>query len=144
MYKRIIPIAVLFSLIISASKAQENKTIDQAVPEHALTHAGEIVGRLRPVILNYGKTKPVLKFGLDITATKETLPEIITNVPVWKTRGKNNYYSVNEPALDVQQLVSILTAALQEQMTKLTALTMEVEQLKNEIDAAQNPTTKLK
>ena len=110
----------------------------------AINQPSAIISKLRPVVVNgtaqnNNATGATRQFALDIPNAVQVLPDVIRTETTWQARGKNEQRAVDHSTVDMQQLVPILIAALQEQMLRIDELKRTIGELNTDSTAIIGP-----
>jgi len=135
---RILLPAITLLALTSSVRAQ---TGSQKIAEgsgNAIMQPFSILMQLKPVVLNTlpGLSAPSTKefYSFDLSTTSQQFPGLIRKQTIWTQKSKNKLVATNKEALNFEQLVPLLVAALQQQKTELIQLQQTVDKLQAQLD----------
>ena len=92
-----------------------------------------ILMQLEPVLLNKAPEHSLSPkkevFGFDISKTKQQFPGLISRQTTWTQKGKNNPVATSKEAINAEQLIPLLVAALQQQHEELIEIQKKLDKL---------------
>ena len=95
-----------------------------------------ILMQLEPVVMN---AAPELKlpskkefYSFDLSTTRQQFPGLIRRQTAWTQKGKNNPVATGKEAVNLDQLVPLLVAALQQQRKELIEIQQKLDKMQEQ------------
>jgi hypothetical protein len=134
--KNMFPAIALMAITLSVN-AQDGQKLPEG-PGNAIKQPISILMQLEPVVLNKAPEHSLSPkkefFGFDISKTKQQFPGLIRRQTTWMQKGKNNLVATSKEAINAEQLVPLLVAALQQQREELIEIQKKLDKLQERSD----------
>jgi len=136
-FQILLPAIAMQALTLSGYAQNGSQKIAEG-PGNAIMQPFSILMQLEPVVLN---TAPELSlpskkefFNFDLSKTRQQFPGLIRRQTIWTQKGKNNPVATGKEAINLEQLVPLLVAALQQQRKELMEIHKKLDKLQAQSD----------
>lgn len=135
----IMPAISAFFILVNITSATAQHVPDKDIKKNAVpvNNSMSYLAKLQPVSYQFDNSNhkqlnlPAgTHFGFIADDVKQVLPTVVSRDSKWFTAGKNDHRSITVNKVDLEKMVPLLVAALQEQQAELEQLKQTVEQLK--------------